>query len=777
MSVELILNKEKEISDLENRIIELKKELEILKSEKSPKKSIIDMTGDDKVKLFASLFRGRDDVYAIRYNTKDNKSGYSVACNNEWKQGVCINHKCKTCQYRENKPLTLDVYEKHLKGKTIGIYPMTEEEGCYFLAIDFDKNKYMDDVLAFSKVCDDYNIPRYIERSRSGNGAHVWLFFEDKVKAVTARKLGSLLLSKAMEVRDNIKVDSFDRMFPNQDIMPKGGFGNLIALPFQLDKKGYGNTIFIDKYFYPIKDQLQYLKNIRKINFFELENYIHILSNDTIDVSQEDLNIKEEVENKNKNKFDFPKEVNVILEDMVYIDKNNLSGGVKHAFKRLASFANPEFFKKQRLRMSVYNIPMVIDCSKDDDKYIKLPRGTYEYLKTMCDNNDVKINLLDRRNKGNQIDVKFNGTLRDNQEQALNELTNYDTGILEAPTGFGKTVIATALIAKKKVNTLVIVEKLTLLRQWQSSLKKFLNLDEVGIIGGGKNIITNIVDVASIKSLWNKGNINQLVKNYGLVIMDECHHTSAYTYENALNAVNAKCIYGLSATPTKENGHTPIIKMQCGEIRHKIDFKEFNKELGLPMKVIIRNNELKFVNLLIKDYTLNEINDLIAKDVIRTEKIIKDIEKVFLDKKNVLVLTNRLDHLEYMEDKLSKITDNLFVYRGGLGKKVLKKYEAKKEEINNNHGNKIVLATGSSIGEGFDDDTLEVLFLTMPISGMTRVIQFTGRLHRKNKGKKEIVVYDYVDINFKETRNMLLRRKRTYMKLGYEIIESYIFSS
>jgi hypothetical protein len=247
MSVELILNKEKEISDLENRIIELKKELEILKSEKSPKKSIIDMTGDDKVKLFASLFRGRDDVYAIRYNTKDNKSGYSVACNNEWKQGVCINHKCKTCQYRENKPLTLDVYEKHLKGKTIGIYPMTEEEGCYFLAIDFDKNKYMDDVLAFSKVCDDYNIPRYIERSRSGNGAHVWLFFEDKVKAVTARKLGSLLLSKAMEVRDNIKVDSFDRMFPNQDIMPKGGFGNLIALPFQLDKKGYGNTIFIDK--------------------------------------------------------------------------------------------------------------------------------------------------------------------------------------------------------------------------------------------------------------------------------------------------------------------------------------------------------------------------------------------------------------------------------------------------------------------------------------------------------------------------------------------------
>jgi superfamily II DNA or RNA helicase len=371
------------------------------------------------------------------------------------------------------------------------------------------------------------------------------------------------------------------------------------------------------------------LKNIRKINFFELENYIHILSNDTIDVSQEDLNIKEEVENKNKNKFDFPKEVNVILEDMVYIDKNNLSGGVKHAFKRLASFANPEFFKKQRLRMSVYNIPMVIDCSKDDDKYIKLPRGTYEYLKTMCDNNDVKINLLDRRNKGNQIDVKFNGTLRDNQEQALNELTDYDTGILEAPTGFGKTVIATALIAKKKVNTLVIVEKLTLLRQWQSSLKKFLNLDEVGIIGGGKNIITNIVDVASIKSLWNKGNINQLVKNYGLVIMDECHHTSAYTYENALNAVNAKCIYGLSATPTKENGHTPIIKMQCGEIRHKIDFKEFNKELGLPMKVIIRNNELKFVNLLIKDYTLNEINDLIAKDVIRTEKIIKDIEKSF----------------------------------------------------------------------------------------------------------------------------------------------------
>lgn len=300
---------------------------------------------------------------------------------------------------------------------------------------------------------------------------------------------------------------------------------------------------------------------------------------------------------------------------------------------------------------------------------------------------------------------------------------------------------------------------------------EFLNVQEVGQIGGGKNIITNVIDVASIKSIWNNGRFNDVVKNYGMIIIDECHHLAAFTYESAVNTVNAKYVYGVTATPDRENGHTPIIKMQCGDIRYEVDVKKFNANLHMKMVVYVKNNHLQFVNSNISDYTLNEINNLIVKDVIRSEKIIRDITYEFNRGKNLLVLTERIEHLEYFRDKLSKLTNNIFVYCGGLGKKKLKMYDELKAKIEEEGNNKIIIATGSYIGEGFDDSSLDILFLTMPISGITKVTQYTGRLHRKNDDKKEIIVYDYVDNNFKQTRSMFEKRKKTYEKLGYEIVE------
>lgn len=738
------------------------------------------LSREDKVEIFSSYFRGRDDVYPYLSIDKNNpsKKYYIPACVNEWKKGICnktMGKSCKNCSYRENKPLTLDVIEKHMYGNaTIGLYPMLEDETCFFLAFDFDdkkdENHIKEDVLAFASVCDKYEIPIGIERSRSGHGIHVWLFFENNIKAITARKLGSLLLSKTMEIRDNLKIDSFDRMFPNQDFMPKGGFGNLIALPFQTEPAKYGNSLFIDRNFMQIKGQFEYLKSLKKLTLDEVYEKIRIISNETIDISNQDLKIKDEVKNKRKNNFKFPKEIDVILNDMVYIDKANLSAAVKNSFRRLATFANPEFFKKQRMRMSVYNIPMIIDCSKEDEKYLKIPRGTYEYLCDLCKEQNVKIKVKDKRNKGKKIEIFFNGTLREEQEVALNKMLEYDTGILHAPTGFGKTVIACKMISERKVNTLIITHTLELLKQWQDRLQSFLNINEVGQIGGGKNKVTNVVDVASIKTLWNNGKFNDVVKNYGMIIIDECHHLAAYTYENAVNTVNAKYVYGVTATPNRENGHTPIIKMQCGDIRYEVDFKKFNKNLNIPMEVYVRKNHLSFINETIADYTINEINSLIVKDNNRNEMILKDVTQEFKNGKNILVLTERIEHMEYFGNKLSEITNNLFLYHGGIGKKILKKYEEIKENIVNNKDNKIIVATGSYIGEGFDDDSLDVLFLTMPISGITKVTQYTGRLHRKNKDKKEIIVYDYVDDNFKETRHMFEKRKKTYEKLGYEII-------
>lgn len=774
--LKLIKVKELEIKKLQLEIDELKKQF----NEITTNSSEDILSREDSVKIFMNYFKGRNDVYPYLSIDKNNPNikYYIPACTNEWKNGVCnktMGKKCKTCQYRENKPISKETIYKHMYGNyPIGIYPLLENDTCFFLSLDFDdkdsKKDIKSDVLAFASVCDKYEVPIAIERSRSGNGIHIWMFFDTNIKAITARKLGSLLLSKTMEI-SNISISSFDRMFPNQDTLPKGGYGNLIALPFQNEPSKYGNTLFIDRNFILIKNQMQYLSSIHKLTEIEVFEKIKQLSNETIDISHEIIDMQNEVKVKSKNNIDYPKSIKVILKDMVYIDKANLDGVVKNSFRRLATFANPEFYKKQKLRMSVYNVPMVIDCSKEDEKYLKLPRGTYDYLESLCNVNNIEIISKDERFVGNKIEVKFNGSLKEEQQIAINHMLKYDNGILCAPTGFGKTVIGCKLIAERKVNTLILVNKIQLLNQWKDRIKEFLDVKEVGEISSKKKNITNVIDVVSVKSLWNNGNVLDIAKNYGMIIIDECHHTAAYTFEQAINTGNAKYVYGISATPERENGHTPIIKMQCGDIRYKVDSLKFNKKLNIPMKVIAKKSHLNFTNQNIDNYELNEINDLIAKDIIRSENIIKDIKKEYDNGKNILVLTERLELMNYIYDKLSKYTNNIFKYYGGIGKKVLKSYMELNNQINENKDNKIIVATGSYIGEGFDDSKLDVLFLTMPISGQTRVTQYAGRLHRQDSNKKEILIYDYIDDNFSKTRNMFLKRKKTYEKLGYEIVE------
>lgn len=763
-------------------IVRLTKEIDILNQKLNQEKNDAKiLTQEDKIKIFMDYFKGRTDVYpSMRYDKVTNKIAYFPLCQNAFKSGVCNltkNQKCNTCQYRQNIPLTYETIKNHMyNDKTIGIYPILEDDTCYFVAFDFDNkqgnNDIKEEVLAFSSICDKYNISYIMEKSRSGNGIHIWIFFETNIKAITARKMGSLLLSKTMELT-NLSPTSFDRMFPSQDTLPKGGYGNLISLPFQKEPAKYGNTLLIDKNFMTIKNQFLYLKGIHKMTELEIYDTIKILSQNTIDLGHEIIDMNKEIKTKTKNNISYPKSINIILKDMIYIDKANLSSEVKNAFRRLATFANPEFYKKQRLRMSVYNTPMIIDCSKEDEKYIKLPRGTYEYLENLCNINNILINKTDTRNKGIKLNLKFNGKLRDEQKNALSCLLKYDNGILCAPTGFGKTVIGCKLIEERKVNTLILVNRIQLLKQWQERIKEFLNIDEVGEISGTKKKITNKIDVASIRSLWNNGKILDITKNYGMIIIDECHHTAAYTYEQSINTGDSKYVYGISATPERENGHTPIITMQCGNIRYKVDNLKFNQELNLPMKVIVQKSHLNFTNPNIKNYALNEINDLISKDIIRTEKIIKDIKYEFNNGKNILVLTERLEHLDYIYNKLKNITDNVLKYYGGIGKKKLKEYDGLTNIINEKCENKIIVATGSTVGEGFDDAKLDVLFLTMPISGKTRVTQYAGRLHRKDVNKKDIIIYDYVDDNFVQTRNMFLKRKKTYEKLGYNIVEDY----
>ncbi len=768
------------INENELKITELQKENEILKEKIANINNLNNnLTIDAKINIFADYFRGRTDVYP-HANIKDGKISYYPTCYNFWKENICqLRNKltCKNCPFKENVPLTKEVINNHMymPRKTIGIYPLLEDNTCYFLAFDFDNKKsnldIREDILAFANVCDMYNIPIGIERSRSGQGYHIWIFFKENIKALTARKLGSLLLSKTMEIKDNFKIEIFDRMFPNQDYLQKDGYGNLIALPFQNDASKYGNTLFVDRNFLKINNQFGYLQNLKKLSLEEVLEKINLIANETIDISCEVSTIKKDVKDKKKNHFKYPKVINIILKDMIYIDKANLNSGVKSCFKRLATFANPEFYRKQRMRLSVYNTPMIIDCSKEDDKYLQIPRGTFEYLESLCKENNVMMNIVDERNNGHKINVIFKGTLQEMQLDALNKMLAYDNGILCAPTAYGKTVVACSMIAKINTNTLVLVPNLQLLNQWKKSIKNFLSIDEVGELSSKKKNITNNIDIASIKSVWNNGNVLDLINNYGLVIVDECHHVAAYTYEQVTNKCNAKYVYGMSATPKRENGHTPIILMQCGDIRCEVNALEFNQNLKIPMQIIVKKSHLTFVNKKINNYELNEINDFIAKDVLRTDKIVSDIKEAFLEKKNILVLTERIRHLDEMYNKLKKYTNNVFKYQGGMGKKILDEYDKLDEEIKEKGENKIIVATGSCLGEGFDDSSLDTLFLTMPGSGETKITQYLGRLHRKNENKKEIKVYDYVDDNYSKTRNMFLKRKRIYQKLGYEIID------
>lgn len=772
-----------QIKTKEQELIKIQQEIDKLKKQYQSPQLInyeITTTREENIKIIMNYFKGRTDTYPYISIDKNNPKikYYIPACANEWKKGICnktMHKKCKTCKYRENKPLTKETIYNHMyTNKPIGIYPLLEDDTCYFLALDFDNKQTTQDlktdVQAFIQICEKYTIPYVLERSSSGNGIHIWIFFNHKIKAITARKLGSLLLSKTMEI-SNLSIKTFDRMFPNQDTLPKGGYGNLIALPFQYESAKQGNTILIDKNFNQIKNQIQYLNTIHKLTEEEVYEKIKQITKETIDIGHEITDMNQELTSKTITTIEYPKNINIILDDMIYIDKTNITASVKNSFRRLATFANPEFYQHQRLRLSVHNIPMVIDCSKEDEKYLKLPRGTYEYLENLCKANKITINKIDKRFPGNQINVTFKGILREEQQKALDNLLKYENGILCAPTGFGKTVIGCKMIEQNKVNTLILVNKIQLLNQWKDRIKEFLDIEEVDEISSKKKKITNIIDVASIKSLWNNGNILDIAKNYGMIIIDECHHTAAYTYEQAINTGSAKYVYGISATPERENGHTPIIKMQCGDIRYKVDNLKYNKELNIPMKVIVKNTHLNFTNPKIDNYELNEINDFISKDVIRTEKIIKDIIAEYNNGKNILVLTERLELMNYIYEKLKQTTNNIFKYYGGIGKKVLTKYQEQLNKIQKNNENKIIVATGSYIGEGFDDSKLEVLFLTMPISGKTRVIQYTGRLHRKDNNKKEILIYDYVDDNYSKTRNMFLKRKKTYEKLGYEIIE------
>jgi len=560
-----------------------------------PLKVIVDQraSAEAKIALFGSLFRGRDDVYPRRFESrKTGKSGYAPACANEWVRGICEKPriKCAECPNRQFLTLNERVIRWHLSGQddagqafVAGVYPMLLDETCFFLAIDFDKEGWSDDARVFLETCGAMDVPAVLERSRSGRGGHVWCFFAEAIPAALARRLGSYVLTESMERRPDIGFQSYDRFFPSQDTLPQGGFGNLIALPLQKRAREHGNSVFVDERFVPHVDQWAFLSTIRKMPRAHVESLVtegelrgHIVGL-RLPTDDEDLEPWRATASRRRSVPPMegarPHTIDVVLANEIYVPKHGLSPWLRNQIARLAAFQNPEFYKAQAMRLPTYGKPRIVSCAEDHSAHIGLPRGCLDDLRDLLADSKIGLTVRDERNQGESLDVAFHGTLQPDQVKAANALLPHETGVLAATTAFGKTVIAAWLIARRAVNVIVLVHRRQLLDQWVERLAAFLNVppSSIGRIGGGRNKPTGQVDVAVIQSLVRRGVVDDRVGNYGHLIVDECHHLSAHSFEQVARRARPKFVLGLSATVTRKDGHQPIIFMQCGPIRYRVD--------------------------------------------------------------------------------------------------------------------------------------------------------------------------------------------------------------
>jgi superfamily II DNA or RNA helicase len=738
------------------------------------------LSQEDKVTLFRSLFHGREDVYPVRWEARTGKSGYSPACANEWKRPLCVKPriKCSECENRELVSVTDDVIQHHLIGKhTIGVYPLLPDETCWFLAVDFDKATWKEDANAFLRTCENLSIPAALERSRSGNGGHIWIFFDSPIQAVLARKLGSAVLTYTMEKHPQLGLDSYDRFFPSQDTMPKGGFGSLIAIPLQRRPRDKGHSLFLDRDFNPYPDQWSFLSSIRKMKQAEVETIVQeaqrkgkiigVRMSLTEDGDEDPWTLPPSGKRLGKTiEGPFPEKVDIVVGNMVYIDRRNLPTGMINRLFRLAAFQNPDFYKTQAMRLSTYNKPRIISCAEDFDKHIGLPRGSLDEALELLRAHGIKADIRNEQYSGIPIDINFNGKLRSNQEEATSEILKHDIGVLSAPTAFGKTTVAAYLIAERKVNTLVLVHRRLLMDQWYEQLKSFLNTDSIGRIGGGRGDRTGIIDVGMIQSLNHKGVVKDIVAEYGQVIVDECHHVSAFSFEQVLRQVKARYITGLTATPVRKDGHHPIIIMQCGPIRFRVDARRQADERPFEHVVIPRQTSFRIPEG--SEDGIQPVYAAMMKDEQRNDLIFDDLLSALEGGCSPLLLTERTEHVDGFAERLKGFAKNIIVLKGGTGKKERKALAEQIASIPDGE-ERVLIATGRYIGEGFDDARLDTLFLAMPISWRGTLQQYAGRLHRLHDNKKVVRIYDYVDLNVPMLTRMYGKRLKGYKAIGYSI--------
>jgi superfamily II DNA or RNA helicase len=710
----------------------------------------------DKIALFQTLFKGRNDVYALRWvNEQNGKKGYSPASSGSFGKG----------KPKHYQPLTDQVLYDHLSGiKTVGVYALLLDHTCFFLACDFDGDGWTLDASAYFQACLKFQVTAYLERSRSGNGGHVWIFFSEAVTAVSARQLGMRLLRVTMDLRGEMDLGSYDRFFPNQDFVPKGGFGNLIALPLQKKPRFLGNTEFLDmekSEWIPFPDQWAFLSGVKRLSRMQLEALLDIVP--PVQIGSESLGpVPETIRKKNP----APSVIRCVLDVTVNLEKSGIPSWMLSRIKHLASFSNPKFYEKQKLRLSVFQTPRVIKCYEEDVFQIRLPRGLFEGIRGFCEQSGTSLEVLNKRLSQAPVDFEFSGELTAIQTQAIRQVLKHDMGILVAPPGAGKTVMGCFAVVARKVPTLILAHRKPLLEQWRSQLMRLLGLKskQIGQVGGGRNRQTGMVDLAMLQSLGSIKNLEEFFAGYGFVIVDECHHLPAFSFESCIKKSNARFVLGLTATPYRWDGLQDIIFMHCGPVRHQI--KTANDELERTLLVRETLFELKDSETL----PVQSIFQEMIRDTSRNEQIVEDVLLALGEGRRCLIFTQRREHAELLSKMFLEKGKASVVLTGSLGKKERSAFLASLQSLASDQ-DFLLIATGQYLGEGFDCPQMDTLFLAFPVSFKGKLVQYVGRILRTHPGKNSARIYDYRDVQIPVLQKMFSRREKTYRSIEFQIQE------
>ncbi|MCW3109789.1 MAG: type restriction protein res subunit, partial [Segetibacter sp.] len=704
-----------------------------------------------QIHLFKSLFKGRDDVFAIRWE-KDGKSGYIPAYDMDWnayKIHKASGGTLKDFKNKEFARLTDERIINHLNGKeTIGIYPLLADNSSWFIAADFDEcissnRSWMEECRMFIKTCTEKNIPAYLERSRSGKGGHVWIFFDKNYPAWKSRKIFLRLLEDAGIISPFDKNSNYDRLFPNQDFHSGKGLGNLIALPLQKKAVDQQNACFIDpasvgtgrglsphqQQNLGVQDQWQFLQTIKKVPVQLLDEVFDELFGTSAETTASALPVDSHS----------PATLQISFKNEITLQRNQLNQQLIQFLRENLNFINSEYVIKKRMGKSTYGIEpyfKILDEKRDE---VVLPRGFIGKLVRYCKEHSITYQLNDERKKLSEINFSFKGSLYDYQQQALEITGKKDMGIVVAPPGSGKTIIALAIIAQKKQPAIIIVHRKQLFEQWIERIQSFLGIAEafIGKIASGQQKIGTHITVAMIQSVAASSNPNVLYESFGTIIIDECHHVPAKTFRQAIKHFQSYYLYGLTATPIRKNNDEKLIFIHIGDVIHEVKPTLQQPNERGKLSVIIRETNL-FVPFDHKTDMTEMLSQILMHDTTRNQLIVEDIKTEVSAGRKVLVLTERKAHIEVLYQYLKNKWEVLTI----SGEDSEASRSMKFKQIKEGHF-QILVSTGQFIGEGADIADLDCLVLAYPFAFEGKLIQYIGRVQR---GEVAPIIYDYRDL-------------------------------